>query len=401
MADSRHRTTFGNYFRFLMRVLGLTGGIAAVAGGVLLSTVLATPDLGSQAGWWKLHDELFAGMHGHRGEFSQVAACLVGGGAAAVLLWLAVELIGNVFLVTGRRTAVGLNGTLQMLLAAALLVVVNAYSFTHYRRFDTTRDGLFTLPAPVLEKLRALDPKTPTDIIVLQLHKTAGSLSDKADALDSAAEKKVVEKVKDLVDQLRELGPRFNVSVLDRQNESYEDQLDELTRAAPELREAIEGAPENSIFFRSGNRVQRMSFSEFYLLDKPSSLAEVTGKSGKARRRPTNLVMNPQGADAFARKVVGLEEKRPKVGLVVVHPLLSSKEKRFAAQFVVGLPTLFPASAASRSAGATSPSARSKTAGRPANPRAFVTSRKSSSRATLCSASCRAATTRSNSNTGA
>src|SRR5438105_1219406 len=149
MADVRQRTTLGNLFRFLVRVLGLTGLVAAAGGAVLLST--APTDL---PGW--------------------------------------------------------------------------AAPASHSPAEWATAAGNW---AP--------------------------------DAGDFAAERKVVEKVRDLVDQLRELGPRFKVTVLDVEEEGYEDRLAALTRDAPELRAAIDAAPENSIFFHAAGRVQRMSFGEF------------------------------------------------------------------------------------------------------------------------------------------
>ncbi|MGL4423929.1 MAG: hypothetical protein ACRCZF_24965, partial [Gemmataceae bacterium] len=321
MADIRHRKTIGNRLRFLLRFLGLTGLVAALAGGGFLAATTTLPtDLPGVERLWQTTLAAPAGSPG------QIAGFALAAGLAAVALWLLWELLSGLFLVTGRRTVVNLNSSLQLMLALVLFVSVNGYSFRHYRRFDTTREKLFTLPESVLEKLKTLDPSRPTDVVVLQLHKTAGALSDKPDALDGAAERKVVEKVKDLVEQLRELGPRFQVTVLDRTGETYEDQLDELTRNSSELREAIEAAPENSIFFHSGRRVSRMGFGEFYLLDKPASLGTVTTKSGKERRRPQNLVLNPQGVEVFASRLVSLEEKKPKVGLLVVHPLLASQE---------------------------------------------------------------------------
>lgn len=335
MADVRQRTTLGNRFRFLMRFLGLTGLLAAVVGAVLLSTtpaeLPAPPDLAgkpaaewAEAGWgWVSASAqwLWETAQGGKDPVTQVAAGVLLGGLAAVALWAVTELLGGLFLVTGRRTAVGLNAYLQIALAVALLVLVNAYSFFHYKRIDCTRDHQFTLPESVVERLRAFSPGGPTRVVVLQLHKTAGSLSDKPDALDFAAERKVVEKVRDLVDQLRELGPRFQVTVLDVEEEGYQDRLDALTRDAPELRAAIDTAPENSILFAAGHRVQRMSFGEFYLLDKTASQKTENGK-----KKVTNLVLIPQGVETFARKVEGVGEKRPKVGLAVIHPLLASKD---------------------------------------------------------------------------
>jgi ribosomal protein L17 len=335
MVDVRQRTTIGNRFRFLVRVLGLTGLVAAVVGAVLLSTVPTGLPAWSESAARSPMEWLAAAANWVAGSVqwlwdtaqtgpdtvTRLAAGVLLGGLAAIAVWLVVELLGALFLVTGRRTAVGLNTYLQIGLAAALLLIVNAYSFVNYQRYDLTRDRQFTLPESVVERLRTFSPSAPTDIVVLQLHKTAGSLSDKPDALDFAAERKVVEKVRDLVDQLRELGPRFRVTVLDVEEEGYEDRLDALTKNAPELRRAIEGAPENSIFFHADRRVQRMSFSDFYLLDRSASQQEVNG-----RKRISNLVLIPQGVESFARKVESVGEKRPTVGLAVIHPVLTTQD---------------------------------------------------------------------------
>lgn len=335
MADSRQRTTIGNRFRFLMRFLGLTGLVATVVGLVLLSTVpVDVPTLAdttgkpilervTAAGQWvgKTAEWLWKQTTSHPDLFTKIASGTLLGGIAGLLLWALTELLGAMFLVTGRRTAVGLNSYLQIGLAIALLVIVNAYSFYHFQRFDCTQDQQFTLPDEVITRLQAFTPNSPVDVVVLQLHKTAGAMSDKPDALDFAAERKVVEKVRDLVDQLRDLGPRFKVTVLDVEEENYQDRLETLTQDAPTLRAAIENAPENSIFFHADRRVQRMSFSEFYLLDKTASQKEIDG-----RKRVQNLVLIPQGVETFARKIESLGEKQPRVGLAVIHPVLTTQD---------------------------------------------------------------------------
>src|SRR5204862_4121621 len=134
----------------------------------------------------------------------------------------------------------------------ALLIAVNFFSFSHYLRFDWTRSNAFTLPADIETDLRKLHGDTT--IVVYQRHKTFGALTEKPDRYDYAAERKVVEKVKDLVEQFRTLGPTFGVHVLDVEEEQYDKQLADITDkqgdqpARPKLREAIEAATANSIF---------------------------------------------------------------------------------------------------------------------------------------------------------
>src|SRR5262245_31797675 len=201
MADTRQRTTWGNRFRFLVRAIGLTGIAAGAIGGALVAATLPTVDFNSWDGWKSVPDLLRAATEGAHGELARVGAWMVVGGAAAVAVALLVELAGAVLLGVGRRTAAGTSATIGMVAAVALLVIVNLYSFTHHRRFDTTRDQRFTLPPELATELGKLRGSAPTTIVVLQMHNTFGSLSTKRDSFTSAAERQVTEKVLDLVDQ--------------------------------------------------------------------------------------------------------------------------------------------------------------------------------------------------------
>lgn len=309
MADTRSRTTWGTRFRFLIRAAGLTGLLAAATGAVLLTSVFPSAEE------WTA-ENLQAAAQGTRGPFAEVAVWTLAVGVLAVALALVVEILGTLALVTGRRTAAGASATLATAAAVALLILVNAYSFTHHTRLDFTRDQHLTLPPAVADELRKLRPDVPTTIVVFQQHKTFGALTDKPDGYDYAAERKVVEKVKDLVDLFREFGPRFNVVVLDVEDDNYEQRVAELTKNSPELKAAIESAPENSIFFAANNQVQRLAFNEFMQLDKTAS-REAHGGRG-------NLVLLPQGIERFARRVLAVHERRPKVAVCVVHELLTS-----------------------------------------------------------------------------
>ncbi len=278
------RTRLWSRLHFLIRLAGLTG--LFVAGVGLVLTVVAWKDLG-----WQL---------------------ALGGGAAA-LLALLVEVLGILRLAAGRRSAFGTNVVLQTVLATALLVGSNAFSFFHYVRLDTTRDQLFTMPQAIREQLSRLSGETT--IVVHQRHLAFGQLADQPDNYDSAAERKVVEKVKDLVEQFQELGPRFKVEVLDVQEEAYQDKLAALTENAPELRDVIERTPENSIFFHANGKVQRLAFHDIYQLDKQASQESNDGRG--------NLVLRYQGVEPFARKVLNIDEKQPRIAVGVVHEVLS------------------------------------------------------------------------------
>lgn len=369
--DVRQRTTLGNRFRFLVRGLGVLA-VLAVAAGAVATAAADLPDPGTWAARWDLG---VATVTDGADPFAQVAVGLLAGGAAVVLVWAVVEVVSGLFLVTGKRSAIGTNAAVQTALAVALLVLVNVISFGTYWRFDTTRTGEFTLPADRIAELRKLRPDAATTIVVLQKHKTAGTLSDTPDSYDYAAERKVVEKVQDLVDQVREFGPRFNVVVLDAADDRNERRVAALTRTRPGLKAAIDAAPDNSILFYADGKVQkrpkaeaeklaagpgkpavvadpadpasslvyaspigRMSFAEFYQLDKTASReATATEREGLAAVGGSpafapgvagtgNLVLIPRGKDAFVARVLALEERRPKVALAVIHPILTSRE---------------------------------------------------------------------------
>jgi hypothetical protein len=339
---SRHRrpSLIWSRLHFLLRFLGLTGVLALCAGLVMLE-----PTNWSDV-WTAVQSITLQ---------SPVAIDLIVGGSAAVVLALLVEVLVISGVVAGRRSAFGFNAVFQVVLACVVLVAVNVFSAglhlpvpealqeyvggreslnlpAHYVRIDTTREQIFSLPADLRDRLRKLDRKANTTIIVYQRHKTFGNLTDKPDRYDYAAERKVVEKVRDLVDLLREVGPQLNVQVLDVEEEGFEDRLDRLTKDAPELRKAIEAAPENSIFIASRDPahkdhtfVQQMSFNELYQLDR------VRSKDDNDERG--NLVLLGQGEDGrgirpFVRRILNVQQRRPRVGVLAIHRVLTTRGDR-------------------------------------------------------------------------
>jgi hypothetical protein len=273
----------GSGWHVLSRTAGLTGL-------VLLATGLVV--------WYEASEDI---------GFALAAA---GGGLAALALLF--EVRGVVRLAASRRAALGSNVLLQIALAVVLLAGVNAFSFFHHWRFDWTRDGVFTIPESIRQDLGRL--RGETRIVVYQRHTSFGQLADKQDNYDAAAERKIVEKVKDLVEQFQEFGPRFRVELLDIQEEGFQDRLAALKKEAPKLAEAIDAAPENSILFYAQGKVQRLAFQDIYQLDKEAS-QEANGGRG-------NLVLRYQGPGPFARKVLNLDEKQPRVAVGVIHEVL-------------------------------------------------------------------------------
>jgi hypothetical protein len=309
MADTRQRTTWGNRFRFFARVLGLIGLLAGMIGMLLLRIELR------EKGPFRLLDQFRDSVQGANGEFARISALLMAVGVGVLAVILLVELIGGLASGAGRRTAAGTVATVGIVAAVALLVIVNAYSSTHHERFDCTRDKRFTLPPDLAAEFRKLRAASPTTIVVHQTH-NFGPLMPTRDSFTKAAEAEVTAKVNDLVDQFREFGPQFRVVVLDKEAYEYRRQLKELTKEAPELLAAINAAPENSIFFHANKRVQRLSFSEFMQLDRVASDTE--------DEKQANLVLVPQGLDRFARRILMVQERRPKAAVCVVHEWLTT-----------------------------------------------------------------------------
>jgi hypothetical protein len=320
------RGRWASRLHFLVRFLGLTGLLAAAVGVVLAVLRHLLPPWSNDRTLWENAQTLGQSAYATADEnirdvidglsgdtFTRVVVGLAVVGGAVAVFALLVECLVLLRLAAVRRGTVRLNAVVQVALAVALLVGVNVFAFLHPLRFDWTRDKQFTLPASTEEQLRQLTGETT--VIVYQRHRTFGTLTDKPDQYDSAAERKVVEKVKDLVDQFREFGTRkFRVEVLDVEEEGFADHLAAVTKDAPSLREAIDLAPENSIFFfdRDGGRVQSLSFNEFYQLDKTAS------------HERDNLMLLAQGVKPFADKVLNVQEKRPVVGVAVIHEVLST-----------------------------------------------------------------------------
>jgi hypothetical protein len=348
---ARRPHLFWSRLHFLIRFAGLTGFLAGCIGLVLAGLGGRLPS--AQA----VFDDCWAALQGDRsvlpalgqlqavfddcwaalrGQPAVLSTWLFLVGTLSVLLAVLVEALVIVQRTAARRSAFGFNALAQVGLAAALLVAVNVFSAAnfhfplfgrdfswraHYLRLDWTRSGQFTLPAGIRAQLEQLDPRSQTTVVVYQRHKKDSDAEPDDPDYDEAAEAKVAEKVKDLAAQFREVGPQLRVEVLARKK-GYRAKLADLTRGAPELRRAIESAPESSIFIDSGGRVQQLSFNEFYRLDKVAS--------GQANGGRGNLVLLAQGSsgrgvEPFADKILNLEERRPRVGVLVVHELLTTE----------------------------------------------------------------------------
>src|SRR5262245_25673682 len=128
-------------FRFLIRFLALTGLLLAVLAGVALFLVMgANRDLTSDLG-------------GEQGQTVQVMAIVLAAGAALAVIGLIIEVLSAAHVSAGRRSALGINVIVQVLIAFALLIAVNVWSFMHFKRWDCTRDHVFTLRKELKDQL--------------------------------------------------------------------------------------------------------------------------------------------------------------------------------------------------------------------------------------------------------
>src|SRR5262249_47596153 len=154
---------------------------------------------------------------------------VVASSVAAMGLAALFEVRGIARATTSRRGAFGFNAFLQIVLALALVGAGNYFAFQHFERFDLTQERIFTLSEEVRDQLAKLPGET--DIIIVQQYVSFGQKAEnKQDKYDFAAQRKIVEKVKDLADQFGELGPRFHVHLLDTQDEHYADKFDKLKK---------------------------------------------------------------------------------------------------------------------------------------------------------------------------
>ncbi len=359
MAVIKRPGRFWSNLHFLVRFLGLTGLLVCCVG-----LVLAHHLNGLLASWGDLGQTLRETL---AGAPAPVSAYLLLGGGAAVLLALLVELIRFVLQSAASHSVLGINAVMQTILAAVLLIGVNVWSAGlnldlfgqqitvagHHNRFDLTRGKQFTLSEPTIKDMRQL--QDTTTVVILQRHR-ANARVDQSDEYDAAAERKVIEKIKDLVEQLRELGKQFHVEVLDTQARDYYSRLEELGRTAPALKTAIESVPENGIFFASAGQVQQLSFNDFYRLDKNASRktdevrklamawgqpflppnlwqvswsAETMFQAGTNGRANLVLVRNridsKEESDPVVKRILNLEQRKPRVGVLVVHEALSTE----------------------------------------------------------------------------
>lgn len=328
-----HRMLSGRWsgrLLFVLRILGMAGLLTASASVVVLNPA----DLGQA--FETARTSLVKLL---TGEATSTVAKVLIAGLAVFGLALTVEMIRGFFQSLIGRSGQGLPRVLELGFALAILGGINWIGFEFHNRHDGTRDQLFTLPSVLAGPLSRL--QGDTRVVVLQRHRTLAGLSDRPDRWDLAAERKIVEKVHDLARLLREAGPgSLKVDILDVEDEDYEKRLGSVTALAPKLRQAIEIAPENSIFFHAmGGKdsegkpvefLQQLGFAEFLRLDKTAS-QEADHNRGNLVLLPqgipgeNSLETGPPGAAPFVRRLLNLQERPPRIAIGVVDEWLSTK----------------------------------------------------------------------------
>jgi hypothetical protein len=344
--DPRTGGRWWSRLHFLIRLIGVTGLVVATVG---LALILIDAGGNAQA----VEDRLQKEITNLQGEVEParlpLEVGLLAGGLVAGAFFLVLEVIVVLRYVSGRRSAVGFNAVVQVALAVVLLIGVNMYAFQHYERFDWTREREFTLEKQPQDELALLQRRT--NIVIFLRHKSFGQMSDKPDVYDFAAERKVVEKVKDLAEQFQEVGPQFKVEVLDVEGEHFASKFKKVSRElaenalqrrnqkpptdadieekAKEIRKLIQAVPDNNVFFFRNRNVQRLSFDELYHLDKVASKKRLDAARKSVEEDEegpeTNLVLLDQGVRPFARQVLAINQRRPRIGVLTVHEALTTE----------------------------------------------------------------------------
>jgi hypothetical protein len=306
-------SSFWQLMHLFIRFLGVTGVVGALAGWFI---------------WGVLQDEDLGII---------VVASSVGAMALAALF----EVRGIARITTSRRGAFGFNAFFQIVIALVLVGAANYWSFGHFKRIDFTRKHDFELDETIRDQLAQM--RGQTEIIVFQKYrsfaqrgtdepdKSAQRAKNEQEKIDLAAQRKIIEKIKDLVEQFQDIGPRFHVHILDMKDDNYDNKLRDIRSMSDELADAILSAPENSVFFYSkeAKNIQRLSFSDIYQVDTQSSIEK------------KNLVLQYQGEKPFANKIFNIEEKKPRIALAVVHPLLGFQNKEGPMYTMSGAKKLF------------------------------------------------------------
>lgn len=317
MVTKAGKSSWLSHLHFYLRVLGLLGLLSVIFGIILAFIFDAIPT------WKEIPNQLLSGIQGKSDDAQrdQILSLMIVVGLTLSVLALIVEIISTMRFSAARRTLFGLNVGVQVVLALALFVGINVYSFQNYERLDYSRDQRFTLPEDLVQQLRKLQRET-TIVLLQQKSREELSGTQQYEDYETAAEDVVVEKVYDLVDQLREFGPRFKVEVFDAGNKEFRNKLQTLQEEKPKLAEAIQKAPESSIFFYAKStadeqpHIQRLAFRDFYQLDRTRSLRADNDKG--------NLVLLDKGVRPFIRRILSLENRRPVVGVLVSHPALTT-----------------------------------------------------------------------------
>ncbi len=88
-----------------------------------------------------------------------------------------------------RRLGIGVNVTIQIVLAAFILLAVNGYAFKHFHRFDFTRDHKYALSDRTKQFLRSLDKPVKMTVLMGRNSPIAGDVTNLAEEYRNAQPK--------------------------------------------------------------------------------------------------------------------------------------------------------------------------------------------------------------------
>ncbi|HEY1381663.1 MAG TPA: hypothetical protein VGF55_33000, partial [Gemmataceae bacterium] len=97
----------------------------------------------------------------------------------------------------------------------------------------------------------------------------------------------------------------------------FTQKLAQVTAEAEPLRPLIDSADDNRVLVYKDGRATSYTFRDFWKRDEFEA-RDLLRPSG-------NLVLLPQGVEPFARKVLAINERKPRVGIAVIHELLTTE----------------------------------------------------------------------------
>ena len=135
-----------------------------------------------------------------RSHWDRLALIPIIVGAALLLGWVTVNHDFLVRMMKNRRVMVGANAVFMGLLAVVLLVMANFVAYRHYRKWDTTIAGRFTLSPKTEQVLDNLKDDVTVVVVEMKKYRTG--------------QEETVALLRELLSLYKELNPRVTVTFL-------------------------------------------------------------------------------------------------------------------------------------------------------------------------------------------